>query len=318
MNSTARGLDRAVHYIESQDRLDRFGFKLEHALALGFNLMSGAGRRMRTRLHGTRLGHPLHPVLTDIPIGAWTVTAVLDVADVCRIGRSGLRPGAAASIRIGLAGAGAAVVTGLTDWQFTEGDARRLGLVHAGGNVAVTSLYAMSLRQRRRGRRRTGLALSGTGYALLLVTAYLGGTLSFRHRIGVDHADRELQPREFIAVLPADELRDEPCAVDAGGTRIVLVRHHGIVSAFGDLCPHQGGPMSEGVVVGDEIVCPWHGSRYLLGSGTPTVGPATAPLARFDARIREGQIEVRRRAPVQDAPPGAALKPCLGGEDARD
>src|SRR4029077_19553365 len=100
-----------------------------------------AGRRVRDFLHGTWLGHPLHPALTDIPLGAWTTALALDAAgDRSR----GMARAADTAMGVGIAGAVGAAVTGLTDWHHTTGGDRRLGLGHAMLNTAALALYVTS------------------------------------------------------------------------------------------------------------------------------------------------------------------------------
>jgi uncharacterized membrane protein len=86
---------------------------------------------VRKLLGGGWLGHSLHAAITDLPIGAWTCSVVIDAMESAA-GRTELRPGADAAIGIGLVGAVGAVVTGLTDFQHADSnEARRTGLVHA-------------------------------------------------------------------------------------------------------------------------------------------------------------------------------------------
>ena len=103
---------------------------------------------MKDFLHGVWLGHPLHPVLTDVPFGAWTVALTLDALESLS-GRDELGPGADAAVAIGLAGAIGAAATGAVDWQATDDPARRVGLVHGLLNSGAALLYAASLLRRR-------------------------------------------------------------------------------------------------------------------------------------------------------------------------
>lgn len=306
----------AVAQVEGTEALDGPSYSLEHGVALTLNLLGGAGDAVRNALHGTWLGHPLHPVLTDVPVGAWTAALALDVADVVRPGT--FRAAARTSIAVGVLGAAASAVTGLADWQHTHDTARRAGLAHAALSTAALGLHAGSWVARRRGHLAGGRLASGLGYAVLQATAYVGGHLVYRHRLGVDHADRGLEPRRFTAVLAVDELvEDRPRRVDVEGTRVVLVRSGGVVHALGEECAHLGGPLAEGWVTRGCLVCPWHGSRYDLGTGAVVLGPATAPLPTFEVRVRHGQVEVRRRPPVPGASPGSVVAREQEQEDAR-
>ena len=103
-----------------------------------------AGRALKDGLNGTWLGHPLHPVLTDIPIGAWTMAQVFDSIDALAGGRR-YEGAARVCITTGLVGAVGAAVTGLTDWSDTSGPARRIGLVHGLVNITATALFLTSI-----------------------------------------------------------------------------------------------------------------------------------------------------------------------------
>jgi hypothetical protein len=151
MGRFADAAERVMAAIEGQQWLDVPSYKIEHGYALLLNLMGEATDRVRNGLHGTWLGHPVHPVLTDIPVGAWTAALVLDLADASS-GRDRRAGAACTCIAVGLAGASAAAVTGATDWQYTHDNARRMGLVHGTLNLAATGLYAGSWRARRHGR----------------------------------------------------------------------------------------------------------------------------------------------------------------------
>ncbi|MGH7313121.1 MAG: DUF2231 domain-containing protein, partial [Candidatus Rokuibacteriota bacterium] len=169
--------EAALEAIERQGWLDPVGDRLQEAVARLYQAGGETGRGIRDVLHGTWLGHPLHPVLTDVPLGAWTAALVLDAMDSGR-GR-GFSRAADASIGVGLAGAVGAAVTGLTDWHHTSGGARRAGLVHGLLNTTATALYAGSLLLRRRGSRAAGQGLSGAGFLVAIAAAYLGGHLVY-------------------------------------------------------------------------------------------------------------------------------------------
>jgi nitrite reductase/ring-hydroxylating ferredoxin subunit/uncharacterized membrane protein len=286
--------ETAVATIERQDWLDALGDRLQRGVAAAFGAGGEAGRRVRDALHGTWLGHPLHPVLTDVPLGAWTAALVLDAVD----GRDGtaLARAADGAIGVGLAGAAGAAITGLTDWHHTQGGDRRVGLAHGLLNTTAATLYAAGLVLRRRGHRDGGRALSALGFVVALGAAYLGGHLVYRKKLGVDHAPRAEGWDDFVAVGGEAEVREgQPRRVEARGTALVLVRQDGRLHALADRCAHLGGPLSEGRLEGDAIRCPWHGSRFGLQDGRLVEGPSTFPQPCFEVRVRAGQIEVRPR-----------------------
>ena len=287
--------ERAVETIERQDWLDRVGGALDGVIARAFERAGTVGRHVKNFLHGTWLGHPLHPALTDVPLGAWTTALVLDVLDRPRAndGRGPYSAGADAAVALGAAGAVAAATAGLVDWHHTDNGARRVGLVHGLLNTTVLALYGTSLILRRRGHRPAGRALGYLGFATMSVAAYLGGTLVYRQRIGVDHSQRQRSSR-FVPVLADHELPEGTIRrVEVGEIRVVLVRRDANIHALAESCSHLGGPLAEGRLEGDGIVCPWHGSRFALADGRVLDGPATAPQPCFATRVRNGMIEVR-------------------------
>ncbi|MGH9457351.1 MAG: Rieske 2Fe-2S domain-containing protein [Thermoanaerobaculia bacterium] len=251
---------------------------------------------IKNLLHGTTLGHPLHPALTDVPIGAWTASIVFDLADAVR-GSRGARAAADLSLSVGLAGAAAAAVTGLADWSQTDGRARNVGVAHATCNTVAAILYGASLVLRMRGRRRSGRLTAAAGFGTVMLGGWLGGHLVFSERAGVDHSPAE-GPEKYTDVLAASELPpDTPTRVDVKGTRVLLVRTGGKVYALAEQCPHFGGPLAEGRLEGASIRCPWHGSRFDLASGTAREGPTAFPARCFEVRTRAGRIQVRAARP---------------------
>ncbi|TQS26842.1 Rieske 2Fe-2S domain-containing protein [Microbispora sp. KK1-11] len=295
-----RALNRLLDAIEGDGRLDRPGHRLEQGLAFAENLAGVTRSRARGFLHGVWLGHPLHPVLTDLPIGSWTTALVLDL--------TGQKRAARAAVGVGLAGALAAAVTGLHDWQHTHDDARRVGMVHGTLNTLALVLYGWSWWQRGRGHHLRGRLAALLGYPVIMASGFLGGTLVYRHRIGVDQTKRQLDPRHFTPVLAERDLTDNrPHRVRAGDVDVVLVRADGRIHALENACPHLGGPLSQGWLRDGSITCPWHGSEFELRSGESLNGPAVAPAPCFQTRVRDGWIEVRRAPKATSSPPGSAL-----------
>ena len=288
------GFEPVINWIANQKWIEDVADPLQEFVRAAF--AGEAGRDIKNVLHGTWLGHPLHPVLTDIPVGAWTAAIVLDALEALS-GNKQLGAGADAAIAVGLAGAIGSAVTGLTDWSETEDRGRKVGVMHAVLNVAATALYATALGMRRSNRTRAnGVALSMIAYAVSGSAAYLGGHLVFGEQIGVDHtatADNK-KPEKYTAVMAADALAENaPTRVLADGVAIVLVKRGDRIFALTDTCPHLGGPLSEGKLVGDAIQCPWHQSELALEDGRVVNGPTTFPARCFDVRTRAGKIEVR-------------------------
>lgn len=273
--------------------LDRPSYRLEHALMFAFAATGRYRDRVSNALHGTWLGHPLHPALTSVPTGAVATTVAMDAASLLPGRATGLRDAARFALGVGLVGSLGAAATGLTDWQHTHEQSRRIGLVHGVLNTVATGLYAASWWQRRDGRHLRGMASSALGYGLTLGSGYLGGDLVFASGTGVDRSGARLSGDRWTPVLAATALDGQPQRVEVAGVGVVVYRNDGHVMAVGGYCPHLGAPMDDGWIDRDRIVCPWHGSRFACESGEVLRGPATAALPSYPVRIREGRVEVR-------------------------
>jgi nitrite reductase/ring-hydroxylating ferredoxin subunit/uncharacterized membrane protein len=260
-----------------------------------YNSGSPGAQKIRNFLNGTWLGEPLHVVLTDVPVGAWTVAMVFDALNLITSRRE-FELAADTSIAIGLAGALGAAATGVADWSDVDPPARRIGLLHGLLNMGVTSLFTTSLVLRRKKSRTSGRLASAAGYALLAYTAHLGGKMVYEHRVGVDRTAGQTFPEDFVAVMPESELLDnKPTRAMHDGAPILLVRRGSRIFAMAETCSHFNGPLSEGKLVGDNIECPYHASRFSLEDGRVINGPAVHPQPCMEVRVRNGQIEVRRK-----------------------
>lgn len=238
--------------------------------------------RAKDLLHGRWLGHALHPVMTDLPIGFWTSAFVLDLV--------GARFSARLLNAAGCVSAIGTAATGVADWTATDGRERRLGLLHGMLNTAGLTCQLVALASGRRGYR----TWSWTGYTLSTAAAYLGGELAFGRGVMVDHGAWTAGPASWTAVLPESDLPEgavRPAEVD--GRTILLTREGGQVGAIEDACAHAGGPLHEGTVEGGVVTCPWHGSQFRVADGACLRGPSTYPQRRLETRVRKGRIEVR-------------------------
>ncbi len=290
--------ERSVGLLGRQTWLDRPSYRLEHVLGLVRAGGGGAGDRIGNLLHGTWLGHPLHPLLTGVPTGAVATTVVLDLAAVLPGRATGLREAARLSLGVGILGSVAAAATGLSDWQHTQEESRRVGLVHGGLNGVATGLYVLSWWDRRQARNARGAAMSALGYGITMAAGYLGGDLVFRSAIGVDRSGPRLATGEWTPVLSSSALlAGEPQQVEAAGVGVVLFRDSAEIWAVGEYCPHLGAPMADGWVDRGFITCPWHVSRFQPDTGKVLQGPATAPLPCYQTRVRNGMVEVRGGLP---------------------
>ena len=290
------GTDGIITGIVRQDWLQPAEERLQKLLHESFTSGGRGGQKIKNVLHGTWLGHPLHVILTDVPIGAWTAALVFDFLELSS-GRKEFAAAADASITIGLIGAAGAAVTGLTDWQNVDPPARRVGLVHGLLNLVRTSLFLASRVMRNRKSRSAGRRLAMLGYTVATAAAYLGGNLVYEQQIGVDHTSGQKLPEDFEAVLPESDLPEGKLKrADYNGVPILLVRRGKHIFALAETCSHLGGPLAEGKLSGNTVQCPWHGSRFALEDGRVLDGPAVHPQPCLEARTRNGKIEVRKIA----------------------
>jgi nitrite reductase/ring-hydroxylating ferredoxin subunit/uncharacterized membrane protein len=284
--STTNALTR----ITDQPALDPIAEPLSSAVLRTYEAAGPAGQEVKNALHGVWLGHPLHPVFTDVPIGAWTTALALDAASN---GDPGMRRAATFAMGVGLVGALGAAVTGLTDWSETQGRSRRTGLIHGLLNIAATSLMATAFFQRRNDSHTNGRSCAWSGFAIAVASAYLGGDLVYAQRVGVTHADVEL-PEDFTPVAASSALGENSMLrARAGDADILLARQHGRVCALVHSCSHMGGPLSEGTLKDGSVVCPWHGSEFALDDGRVLNGPATQNQPCLIVRERDGRIECK-------------------------
>lgn len=276
---------RIVRRIDAIESLDRMARPLAAQAKRATRPTS-----VKNALSGTWLGHPLHPMLTDLPIGAWVMAALLDVTG----GRGGVR----AARRLVGAGVLASLPTaaaGWSDWSDTYGADQRVGLVHAVGNVIAVSLQIGSYLGRRRGHRALGVALSSAALGAVTLTGYLGGHLSYVRGIGVNHTAFEEPVTEWVDVASLEDLAPDgqPSRVAAKGIPVMLVRRDEDVLALSATCVHAGGPLDEGKMLDGSVQCPWHGSVFRLSDGKVLRGPAFVAQPIWQARIEGGRVQVR-------------------------
>ncbi|MFE5211478.1 Rieske 2Fe-2S domain-containing protein [Streptomyces sp. NPDC056600] len=250
------------------------------------------GRRGRDLLHGLPIGHPLHPVLVQVPVGAWMSTAVLDLLP-------GQERAARRLVGVGLAVAGPAAVAGWVDWADLQRQQRRVGLLHAALNNAAVWLYAGSYAARRSGRQGLGRGLAVAGLTAVSVGGALGGHLAYRQAAGANHAEQVphlVRPGWHglggVSDLPIGQAVRRK--VDDVPVMVVRVDED-TVRVLADQCSHLAGPLSQGEISDGCVRCPWHGSVFRLEDGWNVRGPATAPQPAFDTRVVDGRLEVRLR-----------------------
>ncbi|MEU9579834.1 Rieske 2Fe-2S domain-containing protein [Streptomyces chilikensis] len=263
----------------------------------------------RDALHGRWLGHPVHPLMVQLPIGSWLSAAVLD-----------LSPGHAREARllvgVGLAAAAPAALAGAVDWADLHRQQQRVGLVHAMTNAVGIGLYAASFACRRKGDEdgsTAGRVLGFLGMTAVGIGGMLGGHLAYRQASGANHAEEvpHLVTEGWHRVGPvADFPAGRPVRRMVDDVPVLVVRETGgTVHALADRCSHLAGPLSEGTVADGCVECPWHGSVFRLSDGWNVRGPATAPQPAFDTRVVDGHVEVALRKGDEERPALAESEP---------
>ena len=278
----AKALDTLAGRIERAEVLDPVAEKVAGAAQKLLNR-----RGLTDLLSGTPAGHSLHPLFIALPIGSWTSAGVFDVL--------GDTSGAQTLTGIGLLTAIPSVVTGASDWCYTDGAERRVGLVHATCNYLAIGAYLGSWLARRSGRRGLGIGLSVIGGGAISAGGWLGGHLSYALGVGVDTTAFQHSEEDWTAVIAADQVfTGEATGADLAGVPVVLTRTpEGDVVVLADRCTHRGGPLHEGEMRHGCLTCPWHDSEFAL-DGTVVRGPATRPQPAYEVKVIDGQVLARR------------------------
>jgi nitrite reductase/ring-hydroxylating ferredoxin subunit/uncharacterized membrane protein len=251
--------------------------------------------RLKDLLSGTWLGHQLHPLLTDVPIGSFTGATLLDLV-------GGRRSQHAANLlaTVGVAAAVPTAAAGFADWSDTYGPGRRIGVVHAAANLVGVGFYVASIKARRRGKRLSATTLGLMGMGTMTVGGYLGGHLTFVRGVGVNRTFMEDPSPEWKTAI-ANELKPGvPLVVDLDEVPTLLYRSEDRTYALSNRCTHAGGPLNEGEfeeshLDGPCVKCPWHQSVFRVRDGSVVHGPATVPQPTFDVQVTGDKIEVRPR-----------------------
>ena len=241
-------------------------------------------------LNGTWLGHPLHPVLTDLPIGAFTVVILLDVLS--------FRDAANVTLGFGIVAMVAAAVAGYADYADTDGTARWRATVHSALMVVALVIFIVSLviRLGKPVDPTLGTATAIVAFLIMSASAYIGGDVVFALGNMVNrHAWRSRGTQWLALEAPADIPEGVLTRAKAGTESLVLVRRGDTIMALHATCAHAGGPLPEGRIVDGCIECPWHGSRFDLQTGHLRRGPANYDQPRYEVRrTSEGAWEARR------------------------
>jgi len=296
--SRERTLDRVLR---RQGWLDPVGETIQKAVGAFYDSLGAPGKSLKDLMHGTTvLGHPLHPAITDLPIGAWSVGVLADWLFVT----TGRVPAVAGDLglAIGVAAAIVAAMTGYTDHHETVGHGRRAATVHGLTMtvVVVIELVSMGMRLWAPDMRTGAIVLATGAWLLAVVGGYVGGHLTFAMGTVVNHNAFFEGPMEFVRVgsredFPEGEMR----RVEAEGLPVVIMRREGLLHAIGAVCSHAGGPLQEGKLEGEVVTCPWHYSRFRFGDGKVVGGPATFDQPPLLVRERGGAVEVKLAHPLR-------------------
>jgi nitrite reductase/ring-hydroxylating ferredoxin subunit/uncharacterized membrane protein len=255
---------------------------------------------IRDLLNGRWLGHPLHAVLTDAPIGILFLVIVFDVLHL---------PGAAAwALGIGILAMLGAALAGFADYADTDGRARERATLHSTIMILALLAFIVSLVMRlgpSGAVESTGaFIVSLVAFLILAAGAFVGGDVVYALGNMVDrHAFRGAGVK-WIALEPAEVDSDgripegRPIKAKLGINQLVLVRQGEQILALHDVCAHAGGPLNEGTLVDGAIECPWHQSRYRMSNGDVLQGPSVYHQPAYEVRAKDGGGWEARRQPA--------------------
>lgn len=195
MKERVAWLDQATRWLETSADVDGL-MPTVASVARPFNRPP-----LADPLRGTWLGHALHPVLTDVPVGCWVGALILDMLP-------GREQAARSLVGAGLAAVPITAMAGLAEWDtMNRPEEKRVAAVHALGNVVAALIFLRSWAARRTGNHRRGKVWGLVGGSMALATAYLGGHMSYAQKVGTGHrgampASVGISGRKFRAKVP--------------------------------------------------------------------------------------------------------------------
>jgi nitrite reductase/ring-hydroxylating ferredoxin subunit/uncharacterized membrane protein len=290
--------------VRSQSWLEPFADVTQKIVAGAYKALGPLGLPARNLMHGTwLLRHPLHPALTDVPIGAWTVGVVADYA--AHFTHAIPESAGDVALIVGLLAALLTLVTGFTDFIDTFGLERRFAAAHGLIMTAVVAVEAVSVFLRwfgGAGLHPLAVALSTVGWLAVLLGAWYGGHVVFAIGYPVNrNAFIESGPDDWTAAGSAEAVPDGGMTmVQVNGMNVLLARDGGRICALSDVCTHVGGPLHEGAREEGVVICPWHASRFRLSDGRCVGGPASQDLPQMLVREVNGVVEVKLAEPVHE------------------
>jgi nitrite reductase/ring-hydroxylating ferredoxin subunit/uncharacterized membrane protein len=250
--------------------------------------------------------HPIHPMLVVLPLGLFIGSWIFDL-----IGKATNNELLwAASFYCGIAGivgGFCAAIPGVIDWISVvppQSSAKKRGILHGGLNTLVLIAFIIIAVRRSSAIGEPGefeLGLMTVCIIVLGISGWLGGTLSYRNQIGVDHRyanagtykERRLENWERPACNQSELSEGQMMLVRVGDERVVLGRCPEGMIAFSDHCTHKGGSLSDGALVGCTVQCPWHGSQFDTHTGRVVAGPAKSKIDIYETEIRSGEVYVK-------------------------
>ncbi len=253
---------------------------------------------VKSFLNGKWLGHSIHALLTDVPIGALTLALVFDVVDQ--------RSAADITLAFAVLAMIGAAIAGAADYSDTDDEARMVVTVHSTLMVIALVIFAIALTLQLAspaGDRTIAFAATVIGYLIVAGGAWAGGEAVYGLGNMVNRHAWRFGSKSSWAMLDLTDIPENaPTAAKAGAQSLVVVRQGATIYALHSVCAHAGGPLAQGRLVDGCIECPWHSSRFELATGHRTQGPATFDQPRYEVRPAEGGgWEARRVIPAQPA-----------------
>ncbi|MCW3817970.1 Rieske 2Fe-2S domain-containing protein [Micromonospora sp. DR5-3] len=280
-----------MNKLERASALDRVGDRLQPKV---WSLLRP--QRVKDALHGVWLGHPLHPALVQVPMGAWMSSVVLDLMPGRRT--RGQERAATTLVAVGTVSALPAALTGINDWSWLWQEERRVGLVHAATNTLAVALYAGSLAARLRGRHQLGRMFGLFGLTAVSAGGYLGGHLVYKQTAQVNQGAPDMHRVEYgwRWVAEVDSLQEgQMLARRVDNVPVVVYRDGTDITVMLARCAHQSGPLDQGKMIQVDgqacVVCPWHGSTFQMKDGEVVHGPSSTDQQVLPTRITDGVLE---------------------------
>lgn len=282
-------VERAIKRVPGLDQAaQRLADQLQQAILNGGERVRGVA----DALHGTRIGHPLHPALTDIPIGAWSMAVLFDLISLVP-GTYRMRRAADMLHVVGVVAAVPTAMAGAADYSGIHRDAAAEALTHAVLNMVGLTAFLGSLVARTTGHRKLGIGAGVVGLSFVYISASLGADLIYRRRVGVDHAHEVPGETGWFPVADVADLHEGVVRpVSVGERQLLIGRLSGDIVAMHAVCSHAGGPLADGEIEGTCVTCPWHYSVFDLRDGAVVHGPATQPQPTYPTRVHNDKIEV--------------------------